>query len=162
MNPGDIVLVHGTSPLDRLVQLFTRSHWNHAALVVPGGRFVEANAHGVQTVPGTAYDHADMVVIPRPACWDPYDWAAATLFAQAMAHRHERYGYLQIAAIVLATITRGHLAIKWDGTMICSELVARAYEHAGYIWSKDPALISPADLAREFDVTPKAPVQEAA
>ena len=33
LNRADIILTHGGSPIDRLIHWFTRSYWNHAAVV---------------------------------------------------------------------------------------------------------------------------------
>src|SRR5262245_46494641 len=59
VNPGDVILIHGTTWLGALIRFFLRlrfrsteerrfAHWSHAALVVsPKGHIVEVSARGV-------------------------------------------------------------------------------------------------------------------
>lgn len=153
LRPGDFLLCHGTSRLDRLIQFATRSHWNHVALAVGGGWLVEAQSQGIVCRHVDEYAGTDYHVIPPPLTAAQRNKVCA--YAHHMADAHDRYGYVQIAAIVLQILTRGRLVLKLDGTLICSEFVSRALEHGGIIFDRDPALISPAYLAQVFDVTPR-------
>jgi hypothetical protein len=67
-----------------------------------------------------------------------------------MTKKHAKYGFLTIATIIFKIITKSRLIIKRDGTLICSEFVARALAQGGLIWDKDPSLITPADLYKKF------------
>src|SRR5437016_4371131 len=40
---GDFFVQHGTTLLDRMIQLVTQSHWNHAGVIIsPRGTVIEA------------------------------------------------------------------------------------------------------------------------
>lgn len=152
--PGDFLLCHGTGKLDRLVQLATRSHWNHTALYVGAG-IIEAQSQGIVRRSVDEYEGTDVHVVHPPLT--PAQRDAVVAYAEHMANAHDAYGVLQIGAIVLQIVTHGRLVVKLDGTLICSEFVARALEHGGIVFDRDPGLISPAYLAQVFEVTPRLP-----
>lgn len=142
-----LVFTHGTGLVDRLIQLWTHSHWNHVALRLPDGSLVEAVGQGIRPAPGDKYDHGDYDQFTIPL--GESEERDVVAYAQAMVARHERYGFLTIATIALALLTGFRLVVELDGTLICSEFAARALEHGGLIFDRDAALISPEDLRRQ-------------
>lgn len=143
--PGDFLVSHDGDVIDRLIQFGTRSHWNHAALIIDAdGTVIEALSTGLAESPASKYASRDTYHVA--VALSEEDRREVVAFARSMLSRHARYGWLQIAAIVLRLLTGGRLVLKIDGTFICSELVARALGQGGVIWTRDPALMSPADL----------------
>lgn len=147
--PADFIVTHGSGVFDRLIQAFTRSTWNHAALIVAAdGTIVEALGSGIKQGNISKY-HAKDFFLVRVELSDE-DRAQVCAYAAIMNDRHAKYGYLTIAAIALRIVTKLRLVIKIDGTMICSEFVAQSLAQGGHIWDKDTALITPADLYNTF------------
>ena len=113
-----------------LIRWATRSTVNHAVLCVGDtGECVEAQPHGVRMVKADAYPHAIWSNEPLT----PHQ--VGTIAGWGLAHVGERYGWITIAAIVLEL---AHIKPRWllrelrePGSLICSELVARAYQAAG-------------------------------
>lgn len=114
----------------RLIRWATRSTVNHAILCVgDGGECVEATPRGVKTTNASAY--------PR-AIWsdeDITDDQTTAICRYGTTHLGEEYGWVTIAAIVLEL---AHIKPRWllrwlrdPDSVICSELVARAYDAAG-------------------------------
>ncbi|MGH2515164.1 MAG: hypothetical protein ACRDHP_05865, partial [Ktedonobacterales bacterium] len=66
------------------------------------------------------------------------------------------YGKLTIFSVFLSLLLGSTIIFALQGQEICSGLVARALERAGYIFDQDPAHIMPADLAKYFEVEPPA------
>jgi hypothetical protein len=73
-------------------------------------------------------------------------------FAQACLNEH--YGWLTIVSIAFCLLTGSKLGFGVDGQEICSALVARCLERTGEIFPTDPWHITPADLAKYFNVRP--------
>jgi hypothetical protein len=143
--PADFIVTHGSGLEDALIRFMTRSRWNHAALIAGAdGTIIEATGRGIKRDNIRKYRRRDYYLVRLEMEAD--DRAEAVAYANAMADRHERYGYLTIFAIVLRIVTRLRLVIKVDGTLICSEFVARSLSQGGRIWYKDTSLITPADL----------------
>ena len=80
----------------------------------------------------------DAQVVPR-------DWVLDT---------RAKYGWLTIASIALTVLTGSKFTFFVDGEFICSGFVARAMERTGAIFTRDPVHITPADLAKYYNVTP--------
>jgi len=147
---ADVIVTKGTSLFDRLTQIFTFSKWNHAALVLNDyGDIAELTAFGIKRHNLFArYHKKDFYIIRLDLLKE--DRIQAIQYALTMLKRHSRYGFLTIISIMFKIIFKSHLVVKINGTLICSEFVAKALEHAGVIWSKDTSLITPADLFNFF------------
>src|SRR4051794_15793070 len=65
--PADFIVTHGSGPIDWLIQAFTRSHWNHAALVVavdgPAVQIMEMVGSGIHTADLAKYNKPDYHLI---------------------------------------------------------------------------------------------------
>lgn len=146
---GNFIVIHGHDFIDKLIQIFTMSHWNHAALVVfTNGTIIELHTNGIKKNNISEYDAQDIHIVDIDMSVE--DRKQVVKYADFMLKKHESYGFMTIVSIAFKIITRSRLIIKFDGTMICSEFVARALSQGGVIWEQDPALITPADLYNRF------------
>ena len=149
LNPGNFIVVHGNDFFDKLIQIFTMSRWNHAALVTSAdGSIIELSPKGIHKRNISEYPSEDVHVVAIEMSQE--DKKQVTGYADFMLRKHAAYGFVTIATIVFKIITKSRLVLKLDGTLICSEFVARALSQGGVIWDKDPSLITPADLYNKF------------
>lgn len=159
--PGDIILAHGSSLADRLVHLGQRlrirgddkryTGFDHAALIVSEtGDLIEAVGPGVQRSNVEKYRHRYYVVVHTGAA--PEDVKQAIQFAEWALENRAHYGALTIASLGLTLLVGAKLTFFIDGEFICSGLVARAMERTGAIFNRDPVHITPADLAKYYEV----------
>jgi hypothetical protein len=147
--PGDFILTHGGGLFDQLIQIFTRSPWNHVALIIDReGSIVELVEQGIRRHHLGKYDACEIFLVRTD--FGEQDRSEIVSYAIEMLRRHEKYGFFQIASIALKIITKSRLIIKLDGTLICSEFVANALARGGVIWDSDTSLITPADLYRKL------------
>jgi hypothetical protein len=159
--PGDFIVTHGSSLISRLIRFgealrvhgtdrqFT--YWNHAAQITgPGGSLVQAMGSGVQRGSLSDYTSREYYLVRIIASDE--DRAEVVAFADWAANAHARYGWLTIASITLSVLTGCKLTFFIDGEFICSGLVARAQERTTALFSLDPVHITPADLAKYYNV----------
>ncbi len=152
-------LCHGSTWLDRLIRFGERirsapidARWSHAAVVMPDGTLIEALSHGV--VRGSLEAYPDHAILSLPA--SPAQSAAAYKFVESCLG--DKYGYLTDLSIGLDLLSPAFIHFKSGKTLICSELVARTLEHAGWISPKlDTSHVMPSDLATYFDCDVAAP-----
>lgn len=164
--PGDVLLTHGDSLFNRLTQLGqglrihgadrTYTWFTHAALVVgEHGELVEVTGSGIATANASKYQPKDYAVVHTGA--QPDDVKQIIDFAEWALRERSHYGWLTIASIALTCLTGAKFRFFVDGEFICSGFVARAAERTGAIFSRDPAHVTPADLAKYYRVTPPSP-----
>jgi uncharacterized protein YycO len=143
-----------------LIHLTTRSKWNHAALDIGDGMMVEATNRGVVVSPIASADEIHRVEGQHMVeysdgfrCFGQYlgNDLEETL-AWSTGRVGWKYGYGNAFWCGLRNLFPGLAHIKHGKTIICSELVADALQRAGHDWQKDPALVSPGDLAEHFGV----------
>lgn len=128
--PGQFAVTATSGITARLIRWATRSTVNHAILCIgDDGQCVEATPHGVRTTNATTY--------PRAVWSDEHltDDQATTITTYGTSHVGEEYGWITIIAI---TLELAHIKPRWllrrlrePGSVICSELVERAYSAAG-------------------------------
>ena len=145
-----------------LIHLTTRSKWNHAALDIGDGLMVEATNRDVVVSPIASADEIRVVGfvpdLPVPLCGKPNHLNAyhgndlEETLAWSTGRVGWKYGYGNAFWCGLRNLFPGLAHIKHGKTIICSELVADALQRAGHDWQKDPALVSPGDLAEHFGV----------
>lgn len=149
--PGDIVLCHSTTKLGKLIRFGESlrdpgvdSHWNHAAIISDAdGTMIEAVGKGVRK--GSLAAYPDHIIIPSRL--SPEDTAQALAFAESCVGTE--YGYLTAASIGLNLLVPWFIHFQSGDTLICSQLVARALEHGGWICPKlDTSHVMPSDLAK--------------
>lgn len=153
--PGDVVLFHnrGFNLMTFLIQLTTRSKWNHAAIVVAveGDRVKIAEATSRGVLHAYLDEKADELLVIETDFDDEEDRMDAVAWAEARVG--VRYGYFNAFMCGLNNVLAGlNLAIKKTDAIICSELVTEALEHAGFDFTKDSSQVSPGDLASYFGV----------
>jgi hypothetical protein len=164
--PGDFILTHSNNVFARLIRFgeslrywgsdraFAR--WNHAALIVSEqGELIEALSRGVVQTHISRYRPTEYYVVRlNPDDADPREREHAV--AYAMFCLGDPYGWVTIASIALALLTGCKFTFGVEGRVICSGLVARSLERTAIIFEGDAANVSPADLARQFEVVPPA------
>jgi hypothetical protein len=161
--PGDFILVHGDTLSSRLIHLGQRfrihgkdsryTWFDHAALIVSDtGDLIEAVGTGVIRSNAEKYRHKHYNIVRTGV--DTADVKQAQQFAEWAANNRAQYGTLTIASLILTLLAGAKLTFFIDGEFICSGLVARAMERTGAIFNRDPVHITPADLAKYYDVDP--------
>jgi len=159
--PGDFILVHGSSFFSRLIRLGEAlrvhgadrryTYWNHAALSTrPDGDLIEATGHGVRRAKLSEYTPMDYQLVRISAT--EADRKEAVHFAEWALDARSRYGWATIASITLSVLTGCKFAFFVEGEFICSGLVARALERTTAVFNLDPVHITPADLAKYYGV----------
>lgn len=150
VKPGNfIVTLGGNDWFDTLERIFTMSPWNHSALIVDSdGTIIELLTKGIRKNNLSEYPPEKVHIVDIEMSHE--DRQQVVQYAKFMLKKHDTYGWLTIASIAFKIITKSRLVVKLDGTLICSEFVARALSQGGVIWDKDPALITPADLYNMF------------
>ena len=159
LNPrvGDFFLVQRHTFFGRLIRFgqrlrFTKEEasWNHCGIFVsPTGDIIEALTSDVQQAHISKYTDKDYIVVHIDA--NAQDRDEILKFAQWAIGKE--YGFLTDLNLALWCLFGGKFSFSLDGEMICSGLVAKALERAGYIFERDASHIMPADLARYFHVS---------
>jgi len=151
--PGDYGVVKTSGIVGFLIRLVTVSRWNHAFVCVADGVIVEARPLGAtlskaSRYPRAAYNqHESLTDDQRKEIVDFAVKAVGT-----------PYGFIDILVIFLRIFglrfgSKTRL-MTWLGNrdgLICSELVARAYESAGFKLINEPSyIVTPGDLAERL------------
>lgn len=160
---GDVLLFHARTfgLMTFLIHVVTQSWWNHAALYLGEGKYVEATSGGVRVSQFSEHymkdkgadesSHVDEVIGVRIiGMYDDEDDRNDVL-AFAAGRVGTKYGYLNAFFCGLRHVFTG-LTIKRGDTIICSELVAEALERAGFDFGKDSSEVSPGDIGEVFGV----------
>lgn len=158
IRPGDLVLAHGRGPISAIIRFgqWLRPSWrpyrtwNHAALVVA---VVDGRTRCVQMSRRCELVWLDEVspggrVEVRP-CPEGVDRIRAVDWA--LQQTGIAYSWLTILSIALQLLTPKWLDVDFHESrraLICSALVARAWEHGAWNCPTDPFQITPAELAR--------------
>jgi cell wall-associated NlpC family hydrolase len=159
--PGDFILTHRHRPYSFIIShgqklRFTGAmrpyaHWSHAALCVDtDGSIIEALGKGVVKNNLTEYEHVEYHYVHVDM--DDRDRLQAVKFVQACVG--QKYGWGTILGLAFTLATGSKLQFGFNGTEICSGLVARALERGNFIFPKAPNTMMPADLAEIFNVLP--------
>jgi len=114
------------------------------------GAIVEALARGVTRRHLDCYTSRDYQIVRIQGSRQDREQVVA--FAEWAARECSRYGFLTIASIALCVITGCRVTFFVDGELICSGLVARALERTTAVFDVDPVHMTPADLARYYQV----------
>lgn len=161
--PGDVLLFHRRtwSLMTWLIQVFTKSRWNHAAMYLGEGKYVEATSGGVSVSAFSEHfmqdgaaddDQHDLIVGLRViGLYDDEDDRTDVL-AFAAGRVGIRYGYFNAFWCGFRHVFPGAVQVKFGDAVICSELVAEALERAGFDFLKDSALVSPGDIGAAMGI----------
>lgn len=122
--------------------------WPTHAVLVTGddGSILEALASGLTKGNISKYADEQMAIV-RPKL-TPTQRAAGLAWAQAEFERHCRYGWTDIGSVVIQLLTPLKFDFNWNGSMICSAVIARYLEHGGTaLPTFSPFVTTPGDLA---------------
>lgn len=158
---GDFILTHGKGFISQLIRFgqWLRfhgpdrkyAHWNHAALVVDSdGGIVEAQAGGVKRNTLSEYRGSEYYLVRVTA--NDADRAEVAAFGNWCVD--QPYDFMTIISLAITNLTGCKFSFYVEGHQICSGLVARAEERTQAIFNRDPSHISPADLAKYYQVEP--------
>ena len=159
--PGDFILTRSNTFSGKLIRFGQRLRysgadtkyigWNHAAVIeTADGGLIEAVGTGVQRIHISHYAPTEYVLVRVDSFVYPEDREQIVGFAQWCLE--EEYGFMTIISIGLNLVFGGKFTFGVDGQSICSGLVARALERGNAIFQTTPSHITPADLAKFFDV----------
>jgi hypothetical protein len=185
--PGDFVLTTSDGGMARLLGWATGGELNHAAIIIdPLGTVVEANPTFLaDTRAFRTCSVAEYLRAGRP-CWigyvelregtrqDVVAYAEYLLRARGTISLSGRvwmalHTLLSIAPRALASryaslrgmreVLESHaVVLREEHCYAAAELVARALERGGFIWDRDPAHVTPAELFRRYHLAEPAPV----
>jgi hypothetical protein len=161
--PGDFILTHGASFFSKLIRFGQRLRfygpdakycwWNHAAFIIsPTGDLIEALGAGVQQTNISKYKSTDYTLVKLGPIATPHDRNQAVKFAKQCLRL--KYDVLTIISISFSLLTGAKFNFGYDGQSICSGLVARALERTDAVFNRTPSHITPADLAKYFNIDP--------
>jgi hypothetical protein len=157
VQPGDFFLIHRTKFFSRLIQFgqglrYTpeEAYWNHCGVFTNAdGSIIEALVRGGVTRGHISkYKNEEYIVVNINATDN--DRLQMIKFCNWADGR--QYSFLTDISLAFWCIFGGKFDFSVDGHTICSGLVARTLERAGYIFDRNPAREAPADLARHFQV----------
>jgi len=160
IEPGDAILARSKGFYGMMIRFGQRLRWrntktNHAALVIGFDEHEEPMcaqmARKGQIV--RARDIApggELFVIKAPK---GIDRQRAVDFGKRC--KGTKYGVLTIISIAFNLLSPRPVRIDFrlEDTLICSALVARAWEHGGWLCPTDPFQITPAELETKFGNT---------
>ena len=123
--------------------------WNHVMLVLDGeGRTAHSTGEGL--VAGRLSDLRDRPYALVQADCSDEDRAQIVAFADDMLAKHPTWGWVAAGSQLFSLLTGSRVVFGKLGTITCSGFVAEALLRTGAIFDRPAALMSPADLAREY------------
>lgn len=156
LNPGDFILVKKDSFFHRLIKFgqslrFKSQYasWTHAALVLDReGNLIEADSDGIKYTSLSDYKPSEYVYIHITATEE--DRAEMVTFAKSCLSMP--YDWLDVVSIGLCLLTGLRISVGFSAMNICSGFVAKALERTSVIFDIDDKSITPAMLAKWFQV----------
>lgn len=177
--PGDFLLTSSGGGLARLTGWATGEQLNHAAVIIdPLGTVVEANPALASDPRAFRLASVGDYLAKGKPCWIGYvelregsrqdvaGYAEHLLRARVVSGPsgrlwlalHTAFGVaphvwcarIRWLAPLGAFLDRHALVIREEHCFSAAELVARALERGGFIWDRDPASVTPADLFHRF------------
>ena len=151
--PGDYGVVKTNGIVAKLIRLGTLSRWNHAVICIEDDLIVEARPVGVSFGKASSYEHI---------AWNQHEYGLdddqrKVIADFAVTQIGKPYGFLDILTIFLRIVGLRIPPVKlWNQLSkrqgyICSELVAEAYDKAGFTLINKPVnLVTPGDLAERL------------
>lgn len=138
---GQVAIIHApTGWAGRIVQIITRSHWNHTVTMISNTRCVSAEPGGVRTRNISHYTDNEEVV------WSQLELTPAqrhTIRRWSLDHLGDRYNWLAYIAIGIA-LTTGRATPRWlrrwldnSDDLICSQACDMALQAANIHLFKD-------------------------
>ena len=150
-----------TSIVDTAICAVTKSRYSHCAVLVrsAGVELVyEVTRRGMGVTPLESYELKYEEWSVRKAYSKVDEDYAVSLLNELLAS-NITYGYLEIAGMYLTLFLNRFIPVSRNlldsrRTYICSELVGKVLRRLGSTLQKDPALMSPQDLAVSGTIDP--------
>lgn len=149
MTTGQFGVVRTKGFIPMMIRLFTRSQVNHAYVYVDETHIIEAEGHGAVPSLASKYDGHQKAESDYPLT----AWQQRQVVLQAVKLEGTPYGFLDIFVLFLMSfgLRWGWLIdrVQSSRTLICSQLVDRAYRNAGIQLFDDhrpDGLVTPGDL----------------
>lgn len=152
IKPGDILLSRNKKhPVSITIANITKSNWSHVFLYIGEGKIIESSIHGVVINPLSHYlnNKYDVGLFRTKEKLSPEQ--TKKLIDRARSLLGIKYGFLQVLWLAILRLFGKSEDPDWsldvDTGMICSEMIAHAYEYIG-IKFKDlpPHQIEPEDI----------------
>jgi uncharacterized protein YycO len=125
------------------------AHWSHAALLVSDkGDLVEALTKGVKRNHIDEYKDSDYTLVRVNASAEDQE----QILRYANKIIDDKYSFSTIISAGFRMVIGGTFYFGFSGHTICSGLIARAQERMGAYFDREPQVITPADLARYYEV----------
>ncbi len=177
--PGDFLLTRSEGVIARVLGLATGGTLNHAALVVDAsGGLIEANPCIMSGEVCLRRGHIEDYLAAGKPCWVGYvelqegTRQSVVEYAERLCATQGRFSELGVLALLLQSLIciaprartarhgwlrplhplfdRHALVLREEHTYLSGEFVARALERGGFLWDRDPAHITPAELFARF------------
>ena len=141
LQPGDVLLVEGTSRISSAIKYLTQSTWSHAALYVGSGQFLEVDmVQGVRLVPLSHFAGFHCRIC-RPLSLSLTERQA--LCDYATARLGQQYDLKNIVDLARYLLPNPPVPARWRRRMlalgsgdptraICSTLIAEAFDSVRY------------------------------
>jgi hypothetical protein len=158
--PGDFLLIRGHWWISRVIhggQLIRfrtaadrpYAHWSHVALVASfEGRIIEVNDKGVVARHIERYRALEYHYVRIHATGQQR--LEAVRYAESCVG--EPYARLAFLALGASVFTGGLIRVGERGQQMCGSLVARALARTDAVFDRRPAEMTPADLAKHYNV----------
>ena len=158
---GDFILTHGSAWTSKLIRFGQKlrfhgvdakyTRWNHCALIInANGEIAEALGAGIKKTNISKYKQNEYFLVRIIASDEDREQAVAF----ALYSLEEKYGWITILSVAVCLLTGLKFSFGFDDEKICSGLVARAMERTWAIFNRTPSHITPADLAKYYNVDP--------
>jgi hypothetical protein len=173
--PGDFLLTKSGAGMARLTGIATGSELNHAAIIIdPTGTIIEANPSFMSDARAFRLSSISEYLNAGKPCWIGYVELREGTRQEVVAYAEHMLrarglvtlmGRLWLALHALTTLAplawtsrflglralyaffdRHALVMREEHCISGAEFVARALERGGFIWDRDPAHITPAEL----------------
>jgi hypothetical protein len=159
--PGDVILIRGRGWLGQVIRAVQRvryrkqedhpfAYWSHAALIVTPWHLIEVVHAGVVMCKIENYRDQEYHYVHLDL--SESDRSKAVRFAYScLRQKYGRSGFLLLA---LSVLLGDRLKVPDRGQQGCVALIVRALQRAGVTFEQRPVDMTPADLAKRFDVMP--------
>jgi hypothetical protein len=82
---------------------------------------------------------------------DDDDWVEVKEFLDSVLAARARYDLVGYAWLTVYALTGTRVCVQRAGTATCSGLVADALTRRGFVWTRPPYAMTPADIAADLD-----------
>lgn len=120
MNPGDLIFVHGTSLVDRIIRWVTKSQYSHVAIYIGDGKIIDAHPFrkvGINLISIYSGDY-DIKSLPVTVTHEQLNVGLYWLYLQRGRH----YSYWSDFVILLRCLFGIKLSWHEGASIICSRL----------------------------------------